>query len=400
MSINGVFRTSVSGMNAQANKLSAVSDNIANSSTTGYKRADVEFSTLVLDSGGGGAYQSGSVLSQTRRDITQQGSMTSSTSATDLAIEGDGFFIVQSEGGQDAYTRAGAFVQKTIVDDNGAEVTYLVNAAGQRLSTKNEANQTVPITLPVNQNIAPVATENMDMKFQLPSSAVVGDKQTTSVVVYDQLGTPQTIRVTAEKTAGAAAGTPPTSGTWNFNFTNEAGASIATAGPIAFGLNGNPTAAAGAVNLALADGSPVVGTFSGLTQFNAPFSSEMSANGNPAGFYESFSVTSGGVVTGRLGTGQTKEIATLSLARFKSADQLEVQTGNLFFETRDSGAAQFGKAGDAGFGTTRSGALEESNVDIAEELTAMIVSQKNYTANSKVFQTGSEMLDLLVNLKR
>ncbi len=120
MGLYGTMRTSVSGMAAQANRLGAVSDNIANVSTTGYKRASMEFSSLVLDSGGS-EYVSGSVEAHKRYAISEQGARNFTTSVTDLAIKGDGFFVVSSENGQTYLTRAGSFVPNGVGD--------LVNAA-------------------------------------------------------------------------------------------------------------------------------------------------------------------------------------------------------------------------------------------------------------------------------
>ncbi|MDY8110075.1 flagellar hook protein FlgE [Fulvimarina sp. 2208YS6-2-32] len=409
MSINGVFRTSVSGMNAQANRLSAVSDNIANSSTTGYKRAQVEFSSLVIDSGGGSSYSSGAVLSQTRNNISGQGLVSTTSSATDLAITGNGFFIVQDENGREAYTRAGSFVPKTVTGADGAQTTYLVNAAGQRLSTKDAANQTVPVTLPVGQVIAPTATTNTTLNMQLPSSSVANKSFVTSTTVYNKLGAAEEIKVIATKTgAGDITATPAESGEWTFTFEDKDGA-IPPArinpapAPVMFGADGMPLpagAAIPAVTLTLADGTEVTNTFGSITQYDTAFSSEVTSNGNPSGFFEDFSISTDGVVSGRMDSGQNKVVANLKLASFSSPDQLTTETGNLFFATRESGAVKFGDVGAAGFGGILSGALEESNVDLADELSTMIVAQRSYGANSKVFQTGSEMLDLLINLKR
>ena len=124
MGLYGMMRTSVSGMNAQANRLSTVADNIANSSTTGYKKASTEFSSLVLESGGS-AYESGSVETRVRYGISEQGTFKFTTSVTDLAVKGDGFFLVSNENDQTYLTRAGSFVKDGTGD--------LVNAAGYRL---------------------------------------------------------------------------------------------------------------------------------------------------------------------------------------------------------------------------------------------------------------------------
>ncbi|MGH6859055.1 MAG: flagellar hook-basal body complex protein, partial [Phyllobacterium sp.] len=157
MSLYGMMRTGVSGMNGQANRLSAVSDNIANSSTTGYKRASTEFSSLVLPSSGG-AYNSGGVETSVRRHISDDGALRFTTSSTDLALKGNGFFIVSNGAGTPYLTRAGSFVP----DASG----NLVNTAGYYLMG-------YPIT---NGNVNPVANGYQGLeKINLAQNDLVAD---------------------------------------------------------------------------------------------------------------------------------------------------------------------------------------------------------------------------------
>src|SRR4051794_11937906 len=137
MSLYGIMRTGVSGMAAQSNKLSTVSDNIANVNTTGYKRASTEFSSLILKSGSGN-YDSGSVETTVRYAISDQGSLQFTTSATDLAVQGNGYFVVQNSSGSNYLTRAGSFVP----DSTG----NLVNTAGFQLMGYNIQNGAAPAT--------------------------------------------------------------------------------------------------------------------------------------------------------------------------------------------------------------------------------------------------------------
>src|SRR3990172_2216023 len=174
MGLFGMMRTSVSGMDAQANRLSTVADNIANSSTTGYKRASTEFSTLVLESGGA-AYESGSVETRVRIGVGDQGTLRFTTSVTDLAVKGNGFFLVNSDSGQTLMSRAGAFVK----DGNGE----LVNAAGYRLMGYSLAAGAPP---PVANGTAGLEIVNIgtvalqaeastagNLNVQLPSNAAI-----------------------------------------------------------------------------------------------------------------------------------------------------------------------------------------------------------------------------------
>ena len=434
MSINGVFRTSVSGMNAQANRLSVVSDNIANANTNGYKRSDMEFSSLVLAQGGG-EYNSGAVQTQVRQAISQQGSISASSSSTDLAIQGNGFFIVQDASGREFFTRAGSFVQRTETDPNGKPVTYLVNAAGYYLKdTTATQGSTGPITLPVGDIVNPKPTNAIDFSLQFPTTATAIADPTkaassnaldatytkkTSVVVYDGVGKARTLDVYFTKTEDS----PPKDYTkWDvavydrsqatdggFPYTETSPETLVqksttvsfdpTTGQPVDPATGNPKALAD-LPITLADGTNASISFSSLTEYATDFSARLTANGNPAGTFSDFSFSPDGTLNGIMDTGNVVPLYKLQLASFRSPDQLAVAPGNVYSATTTSGAVQIGDAGSSGFGSLVSSALEQSNVDMAGELTTMIEAQRSYSANSKVFQTGAEILDVLVNLKR
>ncbi|MEX6504983.1 flagellar hook protein FlgE [Jiella sp. M17.18] len=429
MSINGVFRTSVSGMNAQANRLSAISDNIGNADTEGYKRSETEFSSLILPQSGG-QYNSGSVSTHIRKTISQAGTTATTSSATDVAIQGDGFFVVQDGSGRDYYTRAGSFVEKT-QNNGGTETTYLVNSAGYRLTgTSLTDGSAGAIELPVGKLIAPTQTKSADFSLQLPaSSEVVSAAPTatsaagaaytkkTSVVVYNQLGEARTLDVYLTKTAdGDATASPATDDTWKisifdqaqstnggFPYTNVATGDTgvheeftATFNPV----TGKETSGLGKQAIALADGSSVDVDFSSLTQYDSDFSAKLTADGNPAGYISDFEISDQGVVNGVMNTGNSIPLFQLNLARFSAPDQLTAGVGNVYSASLASGTPEIGVPGVNGFGALQSNALEQSNVDLSTELTDMIQSQRSYGANSKVFQTGSEILDVIINLKR
>src|SRR5882757_3471839 len=154
MSLYGMMRTGVSGMNAQANRLSTVADNIANSDTTGYKRSSAEFSTLVMPSTGG-AYNSGGVTTTIRSAISAQGVLQYTTSVSDLAVNGEGFFVVQDPSGTPFLTRAGAFVP----DAEGR----LVNAAGYQLMAYSYANGDPAATANGFEGLVPVQISDQEM---------------------------------------------------------------------------------------------------------------------------------------------------------------------------------------------------------------------------------------------
>ncbi|MEF2550846.1 flagellar hook protein FlgE [Aurantimonas sp. A2-1-M11] len=385
MSINGVFRTSVSGMNAQANRLSTVSENIANSSTNGYKRSSTEFASLVLAQGGG-EYNPGSVKTQVRQSISQQGSIAATSSGSDLAIQGDGFFVVQDTAGREFFTRAGSFVQRTETV-GGRETTFLVNTAGYRLTGSPIGGGAAgPIELPVGAIVAPKATDAGSFSIQFPESAAILDTKKSSMVVYDRIGKAIEVPVEMEKTAA---------NTW----TISVGGGVPTT--IAFDPNtGRPTAPPANMTYTPVNGEAIDIEFESLTEYATDFSAKLVANGNPPGSFTGFAFADDGSLSGVMNTGQLIPLYEINLARFASPDQLQASAGNVYSGTATSGVATMGGPGTNGFGSLVSSGLEQSNVDMASELTTMIESQRSYSANSKVFQTGAEILDVLVNLKR
>ncbi len=421
MSLYGMMRTGVSGMNAQANRLSAVADNIANSSTTGYKKASTEFSSLVIPSGEG-SYTSGGVNTTTRYSISQEGEYKYTSSDTDLAIKGDGFFVVQDSSGQIFLTRAGNFVP----DDQGR----LVNAAGYYLlgySSANGSPSTVangyaglePITI-AQDGLVATPSKTGTMTVNLPSDAAIvaaanlpsaGAATATysaksSIVAYDNLGGEVILDVYYTKTGA---------NTWEVAVFNQANA--ATGGTTSFpytpptplatqtlsfdATTGKLTTTPLNIAIPVPNGATLTLDLSSTTQLDADYTVlKAVVDGNAPGGIDKVEIDDDGRVYAQYADGSFKELYRIPLATVQSPDMLRVESGNVFSQSPDSGGIQLGFPGEGGFGQVMSGTLENSNVDIAEELTAMIEAQRSYTANSKVFQTGSDLMDVLVNLKR
>jgi flagellar hook protein FlgE len=412
MSLYGVMRTGVSGMAAQSNKLSTVSDNIANVNTTGYKRAETEFSSLILKSGSGN-YDSGAVETHVRYAITDPGHLSFTTSTTDLAVQGNGFFVVSDAAGQKQYlTRAGSFVP----DSQG----NLVNAAGFYLmgypgaQTGISSNTTAGMQIvninkgqlqPQPSTTATVTDGNLD-----PSKPVIAGPPTpasysekSSIVAYDNIGRAVTLDVYMSRT-GTTAGPPPID-TWQVQVYDSTGAAIAGAsGTFTFDTSaagkGALVGATTTLPIAVPGGSTVTLDMSQVTQVATDFSFKANVNGNPPSAVEKVDVDDKGVMTAVLQNGTQIPIYTIALADVPSPDNLTPEVGNVYSTSLESGNLQIGNAGTGGLGTIQSGALEDSNVDLADELTSMIESQRGFTANSKAFQTGADLLDVVVNLKR
>lgn len=436
MSIFGSMKTAVSGMNAQANRLSTVSDNIANVNTTGYKAVSTSFSSLVLPSSGGN-YNSGGVQTSVRQAVSDQGDISYTTSTTDLAISGDGFFIVQGPDGTPVLTRAGDF-QK---DDEG----NLVNAAGFQLMgysydsgapavVVNGFDGLVPVN--VNQegltaiastsgvfkgnldsgaNVAPVAPATLPTANAATTTA---DTKKFSMVAYDHLGNKVMYDFYFTKTAvvtpvpaadGVNASTwqvavfrngdAATGSTTSFPYTGGAGAVVAS-GNLTFDRTGKMLTG-GALTIADTTNALSINMdLSGFTQLGSAFAGTGTPNGQAASPVKDVTIDGDGIVYAKYEDGSTKPLYRIPLANVASPDKLTLMSGNVYSANGQSGVTVTGFPQTNGLGTIKSGALEGSNVDLAGELTEMIEAQRSYTANSKVFQTGSDIMDVLVNLKR
>ncbi|MGP9813362.1 flagellar hook protein FlgE [Rhodopseudomonas sp. NSM] len=411
MSLYGVMRTGGSGMTAQSNKLSTVADNIANVNTSGYKRASTEFSSLVLRSGTGN-YNSGSVETHVRYAISDPGTLNYTTSATDLAIQGNGFFAVSDARGTPYLTRAGSFVP----DGEG----NLVNAAGYYLMGYSLANGAPNVVangltgmevvnigqtaLEGNPSTAAVASANLDANAAITAGPPAYTSK-TSLITYDNIGNKVTLDIYAYKTAA---------NTWSMEIYNNADStaggfpysSAALASDVftfdvsATGKGRLDAASPTSLALTIPGGSPFTLDLSAMTQVADDFQFKATGDGNSPSSIDKVEVDTDGTLYAVYDDGTRIATYRIPLATVPSPDNLVPEAGNVYSVGIDSGNVQVDFAGRSGLGTIKSEALEASNVDLAAELTSMIESQRGYTANSKVFQTGADLLDVLVNLKR
>ncbi|MBP1861877.1 flagellar hook protein FlgE [Rhizobium herbae] len=409
MSLYGMMRTGGSGMNAQANRLGTVAENIANASTTGYKRASTEFSSLILPSSNG-SYNSGGVETKVRYSISEQGATTYTTSSTDLAINGGGFFIVSGANGSNFLTRAGAFVPDA--DGN------LVNSAGYSLMGY-EYEEGVDPTVVVNgfdgltkvnlasDGLVAKGSTTGTMGANLNSADAIGTESSTSLSVFDSQGNSRLLDFVYSKTGANA---------WSVEVRDRTSYS---AGPpavgvlgtkaLAFNSDGELTTTPSTLTTTAMVGLPGTGAdlsaltidLAKTTQLGYKFNPDGGTiDGNAPSKVAGYQIDDEGIVFVKYENGDLDPRYRVALASVQSPDNLVPQSGNVYSQGVDSGVIVTGFAGSGDFGSIQSGALEGSNVDIANELTAMIESQRSYTANSKVFQTGADLLDVLVNLKR
>ncbi len=409
-----ILNTSVSGMLADSNWLSSISQNVANANTTGYKNAETDFSTLVDQVSTAAA--GGGVMTTTRNLNTLQGNVVSSSTATNLAVQGSGFFVVSDSSGATYLTRNGSFVP----DASG----NLVNSAGYYLMGNDVQSGSAPpanalSTLQkVNVNSAgetATPTTSASIAANLPASATpiaAADlpsvnsasstyTDVTSLVVYDNLGGAHTINLYLAHTGA---------NTWEVDAFDASKAATGggfpySSGPLATAtLNFNPTtgslSSGSPLTIAVPNGQSMSLDLSNLTQLAAAFSvSSATANGNAPASLQGVSIAPDGTLSFNYTNGASIAAYDVPLANVASPDNLTSVNGNAFTANAASGPVYLGTANAGSFGAIDSSSLESSTVDLATELTDMIQAQSAYEANSKVFQTGANILDVLNGLK-
>lgn len=422
MSLIGVLRSGVSGMNAQSNRISTVAENIQNSGTTGYKRSSTEFSSLLIADTGTGNYNSGSVETTVRRSVSEGGTINATTSKSDLAIDGNGFFVVNDPSGAPLLTRAGNFK----IDASSGNFT---NAAGMTLmgysllngepsTTLNGVADMVPISLDsVSSRATPTTEGTLSGKLPVDANTAAAGQYSKkySLVAYDNVGKARTLDVYLAKNANntwtasvydAAANPTPAGTTPALPTPLTAALATTTLGFDAQGKITGTGAVAGpytgpkSMTLTVPGGQSMTLDLSAMTQLAGDYAVDGKANGQAPAAVTGTSFDADGTVYANFDDGTRLAAFKIPVATVPSADNLEPRSGNVYRPTVDSGAIQVGFASQGGRGKILSGSLEQSNVDVSTELTAMIEAQSTYTANSKVFTTGNEMLDTLMSLKR
>ncbi len=400
--------SAISGLRAHQTKLDVTGNNIANVNTVGFKSSQTVFedtlsqairngSAPTADSGGTNPAQVG--LGVKVAGITTnfgQGSTQNTGRSTDFMISGDGFFVTKA-GNESLFTRAGSFDYDgagNLVTPDGAQLQGWMATNGA-VNTNGAIGN---ITVPFGQVMAPTATTKSAVTGNLSTSAVVAaagppaveaTTVQTQVTAYDSLGTAHQIAVTLTKTG-------PT--TWSAA-ASENGTAVGTPLAITFDATGRPT---GTPTMTVPAGA---GSFTvdlaGLTQYGGKSSLTPSGvDGNAMGTLQSISLSGDGTVMGVYSNSLREPIGKLALASFANPSGL-AKAGNSSFRVGDnSGAANIGEAGAGGRGNLTSGALEMSNVDLAEEFTGLIVAQRGFQANSRVISSSDEILQDLVNLKR
>lgn len=402
-------------MNAQAGRLSTNSENIANADTVGYKAASAQFRTMLIDHGSGD-YTSGGVDFVVRYGIDRQGVLNGTQSSTDLAISGQGFFVVADGNGTPHLTRAGSFIP----DAEG----HLVNAAGYKLmgmaaggssSSTTSLDGLTEIAIDTT-SMAAIPSRTGVFAANLPASAAAVAAGATpaansatsvwteksSLIVYDSLGDQKTLDIYFTKI-----GDNQWEATLFDQSASTGGGFPYSSGPISVMIlefdpaNGKLTVPSPAtISVGVPGGETMSLSIAGTTQLGAPYSvSQAFADGAAPSRVVKIQIDDDGTVSAVYANGAKSAQYEIRLATVPSIDNLQPLSGNIYDPTRSSGPATVGTAGLGSFGSIKSSALESSTVDIATELTEMIETQRAYTANSKAFQVATDMADVLVNLK-
>ncbi|WP_457798526.1 flagellar hook protein FlgE [Methylocystis sp. S23] len=406
----GLFNTSIMGMSAQADALANISENIANSSTVGYKRATTHFLT-VLNGFQGADQFGGGVYTRSRYDVAGQGALTHTGNATDLAIRGNGFFVVSDGAGATFLTRAGSFTpdsQGRLVNaagyylmgfPSGAQTDALANMEVVRVrNDRLYANPTTEGTLAANLPSAATSVPAANLPSTNAATATFSAK--SSLTVYDNLGKPVVLDVYYAKTGANA---------WEMTIYDSTGATnggfpyaappLATQALAFEPANGSILGGA-ALSFSPPGGSAINLDMSDTTQLGAPFIVNHAAvNGNAAGAIREVQVSPSGALSYQLDNGQLAAAYRIGIAEVAAPTALSNYTGNVYAANGESGQIFVGAAGTGGRGEIASATLEASTVDLATELSTMIVAQRSYAANTQSFQAASEILQVLNNIK-
>jgi flagellar hook protein FlgE len=402
----------ISGLSANATAMTVIGDNIANVNTTAFKSNRSHFANILSTSLGGESATTGVGRGVEFWGVNAQwtqGSLENSANATDLAINGKGFFMVQNANGSNYYTRAGNFT----FDKNG----YLVNPDGLQLQgysidAAGNIGSITDIYIPGERVSPPLATTEFNFDINLSSAAVPGDTYTTAQTMYDSLG--NAVPVTFMFTRQAAAQTwtvtgsiPSSAGTgvsfggnpsMNIVF-DSAGVMTTPAGNVTVALALTNGAAPLSMNWAFVDASGnSLGDMTGYASESA--TTFQYQNGYPAGNLRGISVDESGIVTAMYSNGEMTPTFQIALADFPSYDGLTKMGRNLYAESVASGQALPGVAGTGRLGSIAPSSLEMSNVDLAEEFVKMITTQRAFQANSRVITASDEILTELINIKR
>ena len=420
----GSLFAGISGLNANATAMTVIGDNIANVNTTAFKGNRSAFANVLSQSLGGstGSNIGRGVEVWGTSALWTQGSLENTGSATDLAINGKGFFIVNDASGASYYTRAGQFYLNEVGDlvnpDGYVVQGYEIDSLTGALLSMTD------VSIPGNRVAPPYYTRTITADINLDAGAAIGDNYATTMTIYDSLGNAVPLTLTFTKVVGGGTGRE-----WGWeatvpaSFVGAGNETIAGGGAgdlLTFDASGALLPASG-TDITFSDipftngadptqdivwdlygGTAATGATNGdVTSYANPSSTTFQyQDGYPSGVLRGISVDESGVVTASYSNGQLMPVYQIALADFPSYDGLNKMGKNLYTESLNSGQPLPGVSGDGRLGSISPMAIEMSNVDLAQEFVKMITTQRAFQANSRVITTSDEILSELINLKR
>ena len=400
----------VSGLRSHQTMMDVVGHNIANVNTAGFKTSQVTFQEALAQTLGGpsgaGVGRGGTNPIQmglgTRVASTDgvftQGATQVTGRPTDLALQGDGYFILESQG-ERVYTRAGSFRFDEIGNLVAPGGLMVLGWMADSVGNVDSQVAIAPINLPLTQVIEPNLTTEVSVGGNLSSDLQAGEVHRTSINIIDSLGSTHELLVEFENTGSNAwdvraqvAGNAMTLSTSSITFNPDG--SLNGSGAIT--VSGYTPPGADPLNFTLD-----IGGTNGVVQYGGASTAEATdQNGNQIGFLRDFAIAEDGSVTGVFSNGEAKKLAQIATSTFNNPSGL-VRVGNSHFSASvNSGQALIGLPGSGGRGAVTAGALEMSNVDLAQEFTNLIIAQRGFQANSRIITASDEILADLVNIKR
>jgi flagellar hook protein FlgE len=406
------FSIALTGLAANSVSLDTIGNNLANLNTTAFKDQTTTFSALFYQNlgstGSGNALQVGlgTQVAKTNTDFSQ-GSLTKTTNSTDMALNGNGFFVV-NQGNIQQLTRDGNFS----LDQSGNLITSAGNNVMGYAASNGVVNPNTPLSalqVPVDATQAAHATGSFSVAANLNAATAIGGSFSTTITMYDSLGTSHATTVNFQKTAD---------NTWNYTISlppgDATGVPLNNTGTLTFDSSGGlltPTANQqdvtfpGMTNSAddmkftwdLYDknGAPQIGQTVGTSTATGS-----TQDGFASGSYQSFSVDASGVISSQFSNGQTQKIGQIAVASVTNVEGLTLEGGNNYETSESSGSASIGAPGAGGRATVEDDTLEVSNVDISTEFANLIVAQRAFEANSKTVTTFDTVTQETINMIR
>lgn len=406
------FGIPLSGLQANSNSLSVIANNLANLNTDGYKNETLNFGDMLFQMQGTAGNKdpiqigSGVQVESTTANFTN-GTVNSTGVASNMALQGNGFFVVNNAGSTE-YTRAGDFTVNSsgqLIDPNG-DLLMGYPATNGVISTTSALG---PITVNQAATIPAVPTSSFETTTNLQANSAVGATFSTPISVVDSLGVSQTLSIQYTNTGTNA---------WSYSVTLPASATGAatpttvSSGTLTFDSSGaltSPTGSVTGINITgLSDGAAPMKLTWNLTdasgnptltqQDSASATTATNQNGYGVGTLTGYSVLSDGTVQGQFTNQQTLALGKVAVAGFANVQGLAQISNGDFQATVSSGAAVVGQAGVGGLGTITGGAVEGSNVDLSTEFSNMIVAQQGYEANAKVLTALNQVSQATIQL--